>query len=183
VDAPVDVNPDHLFFAAGGDASGAPVAVLADVRMVDSDTTTIKWLEREPGQSKWGTVATSADLPDVLSYVLHVEVHGNLALLHDRRRLLLVRRIGSTISVVANREIRDGDALEDLSEILHFDEELVFTTTTKAPYSVVVLRTRDLERVARFPTHGLARTMTETNGKVVFGSANALDVVDSICPP
>ncbi len=183
VDDVVALHPEHLYFAAGGDASGAPVVVVADVRMDDSDTTTIRWLEREPGQSKWRTVATSADLANVLSQVDHVQVHGNLALVHDRRRILVVRRSGSTISVVANREIRDADVPEVLSEILHFDEELVFATTTKAPYGVVVLRTRDLERVARFPTHGLARSMAETNGKVVFGSANALDVVDSICPP
>ena len=183
VDGLVPVHPEHLWFAAGGDASGAPVVVVADVRGIEPESTTvIRWHEREPATSKWRTAA-SLEVDGVLANAVHVEVHRDLALVHDRRRMLLVRRTGSTLSVVAEREVRDGDELEDISEILRFDEELVFATTTKAPQGVVVLRTRDLQRVGRFTTHGLARSMAETNGKVVFGSANAVDVVDSICPP
>ncbi|MDF2697991.1 MAG: hypothetical protein K0S65_6374, partial [Labilithrix sp.] len=47
---------------------------------------------------------------------------------------------------------------------------------------VLVLRARDLEVVGRFETNGVVRSMAEVDDQVVFGSANALDVADVVCP-
>jgi hypothetical protein len=184
IDGTVAVNQDNLWFGVGGTRSGPPAIVLADVPgMIDPTLKmTIQWLEQDPGKTTWRTAAT-AEFDTLLEYAHHIEVHKDLAVIHDGRRMVVVRRNGSTIDLVAQREIRDGADFEDISEILHFDGELIYASTKKAPTGVVVLRPRDLERVARFTTHGLARSMAEVSGRVVFGSANAIDVVDAICPP
>lgn len=183
IDGLVDISVEHLSYGVGGSAVGAPAVVVIDNRGVDVDTaTTVRWMEREPSSSTWRIAATLELLGFLDFFATRVHVHGDLALVHDRRRVVVVERKGATLAMLAQREILDGATPEDLTDVLAFDEELIHVATKRAPNGVVVLRTHDLQPVARFTTHGLVRSMAEIDGEVVFGSANAIDVVDAVCP-
>lgn len=184
IDGTVGISAEHLSYGVGASAVGAPGIVVVDNRGVDVDAvTSLRWMERAPSTSTWRTAATLEVAGFLDFFATHVRVHGNLALVHDRRRIVIVERKGPTLTIVAQREILDGGTPEVLGEVLGFDEELVHVSTKRAPNGVLVLRTRDLQPLARFTTHGLPHSMAEIGAQLVFGSANAVDVVDAVCPP
>jgi hypothetical protein len=168
-------------WAFGGDASGTPSAVVAEVRREGtSSTMTLAWLE--PAPSGGWRVGARLDIDGEPMFAYSVHVHGGQAVVHDGRRMLVVRRKGEQLAVVANRVLQNGTDPESLTHVLRFDGELVYVTSMLDPVGVVVLRARDLERLARFETHGLPRSVVEVGDHLVFGSANALDVADLVCP-